>query len=353
MERKDYYKILGVSKDATEEEIKKKYKKLALKFHPDKNIGKSEKEQKEAEEKFKEINEAYDTLSSPDKRAKYDNPMSGFDGAGFDFGGFDPFSAFGGFGDFMGGFGRQNKQGPAKGQSIRINLRLTLEDVLNGVTKTIKYKRKEPCSHCGGSGKTSKTKEETCTSCGGTGMIYTQNGPFTTMRTCDKCGGSGKKITNPCSHCGGSGLEDKFNQLDINIPKGTFEGAQYIINEQGNAPLHNEGVYGDLVIVISEEPHETFIRDGANLIVEIEIPVIDAILGCVTEVPTLDGKILSTKIKNGIDDGERVRFKEKGLPTPNGQIGDMIGIIKLKIPKTITDEEKEILNNLKEHSNFK
>jgi molecular chaperone DnaJ len=172
------------------------------------------------------------------------------------------------------------------------------------------------------------------------------------MRTCDKCGGSGKKVINPCPHCNGNGLEDKFNQIDIDIPKGSFEGVQYVINEQGNAPLHNDGIYGDLIIVISEEPHETFIRDGANLIVEIEIPVIDAILGCITEVPTLDGKILSTKIRNGIEDGERVRFKGKGLPTPNGQVGDMIGIIKLKIPKSITDAEKDVLQQLKESKNF-
>lgn len=355
MERKDYYKILGVSKDASEADIKKAYKKLAVKWHPDKQVGKSDKEKKEAEDKFKDINEAYSVLSDKDKKAQYDNPMSGM-GGGFDFSNFDPFSAFGGFDPFggFGGFGKKKGPQVVKGQSIRINVGITLEDILNGVTKTIKYNRKKSCSACGGSGKTSQTKEETCPHCGGTGMLYQHAGTMQMMTTCNHCGGSGKIIKNPCTTCGGSGLEIETHQLEINIPKGAFEGSQYIMEGEGSAAPNNQGPRGDLLIQVVEVPHEVFTRDGLNIVRDINISVLDGILGCTTDVETLDGKVLSTKIRQGISDGDMIRFKGKGLPHPqNGIMGDMIGIIKLTVPQKLNDDEIRLLNELKEKENFK
>lgn len=359
MERKDYYKILGVSKDATEGDIKKAFKKLAVKWHPDKQVGKSEQDRKDAEEKFKDINEAYSVLSDPTKKQQYDNPTPDF--GGFDFSNFDPFSAFKGFGGFdgfddFGGFNPFGQRGPqiVKGQNIRINIGVTLEDILNGVTKTIKYNRKKPCSACGGSGKTSKTKEEMCPHCGGTGKLFQQHGPMQMMTTCGHCGGTGKLIKDPCSACGGSGLEVESNQIEINIPKGAFEGSQYIMEGQGSAPPKGEGIYGDLLIVVKEIPHDEYKRDGLNLIKQIDIPVLDGILGCTVEVNTLDGKTLSTKIRQGIGDGDMIRFKGKGLPHPqNGQMGDMIGVINFIMPQKLNDEEIRLLNELKEQEHFK
>ena len=355
MERKDYYKILGVSKDASDKELKKAYKKLSMKFHPDRNVGKSEAEQKEAEEKFKDINEAYSVLSDPKKKAEYDNPMSGFGGGGFDFGGFNPFKdfdPFGGFGGF-GGFGKQSQQ-QVQGQSIRITVGVTLEDVLNGVTKTIKYNRKGVCTSCDGSGKTAQSREEMCTHCGGTGTLITQNGAWQTMTTCPHCKGKGINVINPCTHCHGTGLADESHQVEINIPKGAHHGVSYIMNGQGSAAPQNKGPHGDLVIVINELPHEKFVREGINLIQEINIPVLDGMIGCTIEVDTLDGKTLATKIKPGVEYGDKIRFKGKGLPHPNnGQVGDMIGIINLIMPKSLNEEEIRLINELKEQEHFK
>lgn len=354
MERKDYYKILGVSKDASESDIKKAFKKLSMKYHPDRNVGKSETEQKEAEEKFKDINEAYHVLSDKELKAKYDNPMSDF--GGFDFGNFDPFSAFAGFGGFgnFGGFGRNQGNQVVKGQSLRITVNTTLEDSLSGATKTIKYKRKEVCTHCDGSGKTSQSRETTCTQCGGTGTIITQNGAWQTMTTCPHCQGKGTILVNPCSHCNGSGLEDKTHQVEVNIPKGCCGGMQFIMNGEGHAAPNKKGPNGDLIVNINELPHEIFIRDGINLYQDINIPVIDGMLGCTVEVETLDGKVLATKIKQGTEHGDKIRFKGKGVPHPqNGVMGDMIGVINLVMPKSLNEDEIKILKELKEQEHFK
>lgn len=357
MERKDYYKILGVSKDASEDDIKKAYKKLALKYHPDRNVNKSDKEKAEAEEKFKDVNEAYSILSDATKRSQYDNPTPDF--GGFDFSNFDPFSAFAGFGGFgnfggFGGFGRNQEQQIIKGQSLRITVNTTLEDSLNGSTKTIKYKRKEVCNHCNGSGKTSQSREESCTQCGGTGTIITQNGTWQTMTTCPNCQGKGRILINPCSHCNGSGLEDKTHQVDITIPKGCCSGMQFVMNGEGHASPNKKGPNGDLIVNINEAPHEVFVRDGINLYQDINIPVIDGMLGCTIEVETLDGKVLATKIKQGTESGDKIRFKGKGVPHPQtGTMGDMIGVINLIMPKSLNETEIKLLNELKEQEHFK
>lgn len=363
-DRKDYYGILGITEeekklkgDEFEKILKKKYRPLAIKYHPDKNQSKSEEEKKLAEEKFKEISEAYSVLSDAKKREEYDNPMSnfqfnGFGGASFEdiFNTFNPFGSHFDFGE-MGG--SRNK--PNKGQSLRIVVDLTLEDMYNGVKKTIKYDRNGKCKHCNGSGKTSQSREETCTHCGGVGQVFMQNGGWQQISTCQHCKGKGKIITNPCPHCNGIGLNRESNQIEINIPKGVQHGQQILINGEGCAPERGNGQYGDLIVVIREKQHQKYIRDNNDLYFDIEVQIIDAILGCTKTIETIDGKTLSTKIPLGVEDGTKIRFVGKGMPIYNrpNQYGNLYGIIKLVLPKKINDSEKELLKRLKEEENFK
>ena len=354
-ERKDYYKILGVSKDASQDEIKKSFRKLSLKFHPDRNPG-----NKKAEEKFKEIAEAYEVLSDPKKKEEYDNPHSEFDfkmSGGPDFGGMgmDDILRHFGFGGMDFDFGSPRREPRnVKGTNIRITLKLTLEDAYNGVTKKIKYKRFEPCDHCGGSGKTDKTKEKICRTCGGTGFIFSQNGFMSMQRTCPTCGGVGKQIENPCSHCQGHGIVQKVTETEIKLGKGLLDGMSVIIGGKGNFPPHGKGTVGDLIVQIQIVDYGKYEVDGNNLYFPIELNVIDAILGCDINVKTVDGRELTAKIPNGTSDGHKLRFRGYGIPKyGTNSCGDIIGIVKIKIPSKVTDEEKEILQNLKEHENFK
>lgn len=351
-ERKDYYKILGVDKSASKDEIKKAYRKLAIQYHPDKQQGKSDKEKKEAEDKFKEIAEANEVLSDDKKRAEYDNPASNF-----------KFDGFSGFDDIMNGFGfnfdfgfgnRTQQKRVQKGQSIRINLGITLEEVFNGDEKTIKYKRMDKCPTCSGSGKGHNSRVETCTHCGGTGQLFQQNGFVQTITTCPYCKGKGTMLINPCPTCDGNGIVETENTVKLNIPKGIMQGTQMTMQGQGHAPLNCDGIYGDLLFVIHEVPHNKFERNGNDLYFELEIPVIDGILGCNVEVETIDNKKLSTKIAQGTDNGTQIRFGGKGLPIMNTQaFGNMIGIVKLKVPKSLNNDEIELLTQLKEKENFK
>lgn len=354
-ERKDYYKILGVSKDASQDEIKKSFRKLSLKFHPDRNPG-----NKKAEEKFKEIAEAYEVLSDPKKKEEYDNPHSEFDfkmSGGPDFGGMgmDDILRHFGFGGMDFDFGSHRREPRnVKGTNIRITLKLTLEDAYNGVTKKIKYKRFEPCDHCGGSGKTDKTKEKICRTCGGTGFIFSQNGFMSMQRTCPTCGGVGKQIENPCSHCQGHGIVQKVTETEIKLGKGLLDGMSVIIGGKGNFPPHGKGTVGDLIVQIQIVDYGKYEVDGNNLYFPIELNVIDAILGCDINVKTVDGRELTAKIPNGTSDGHKLRFRGYGIPKyGTNSCGDIIGIVKIKIPSKVTDEEKEILQSLKEHENFK
>lgn len=354
-ERKDYYKILGVSKDASQDEIKKSFRTLSLKFHPDRNPG-----NKKAEEKFKEIAEAYEVLSDPKKKEEYDNPHSEFDfkmSGGPDFGGMgmDDILRHFGFGGMDFDFGSPRREPRnVKGTNIRITLKLTLEDAYNGVTKKIKYKRFEPCDHCSGSGKTDKTKEKICRTCGGTGFIFSQNGFMSMQRTCPTCGGVGKQIENPCSHCQGHGIVQKVTETEIKLGKGLLDGMSVIIGGKGNFPPHGKGTVGDLIVQIQIVDYGKYEVDGNNLYFPIELNVIDAILGCDINVKTVDGRELTAKIPNGTSDGHKLRFRGYGIPKyGTNSCGDIIGIVKIKIPSKVTDEEKEILQNLKEHENFK
>ena len=324
---KDYYKILGVDKNATQEEIKKNFRKLSKEFHPDRCHDESKKG--EYEEKFKEIAEAYSVLSDEEKRKQYDDPMSG--GANFNFEGFggtsfeDLFNSFG-FGHFnpFGGFGmRGNKQQIVKGQSIRVTIN-------------------------------AETQEVTCPHCGGTGTEFRQNGAWQQISTCTHCGGKGHTLKNPCSDCGGEGLVVTKKEVEIEIPKGAANGTQIAYNGLGNAPK-GEGQYGDLLVVVNELEHEKFVREDNNLYFEIELNVVDAILGCNKEITTLDGKKLISKINPYSDNGTKYRFMGEGLPdlyNPSKR-GNMYGVVNIKMPKNITDEERRLLEELRTKPNFR
>ncbi len=369
-EKRDYYEVLGVSKSSSADEIKKAYRKLALKYHPDRNPGDAE-----AEEKFKEAAEAYDVLSNPEKKQRYDQfghaGMGGAAGGGFGggFGGFsmdDIFSQFGdifggrfggGFGGF-GGFGDGGSRGRrvAKGSNIRIKIKLTLEEIVHGVEKKIKIDKHVKCHECNGRGAASEADIKTCETCHGTGMVTkvvnSFLGQMQTSAPCPTCGGEGKVISKPCSCCHGSGLEKKAEEISFKIPAGVTEGMQLTVQGKGNA-AKGDGVNGDLLVLISEEAHPELQRDGNDLIYSLFISVTDAILGCTAEIPSVDGK-LRIKIEPGTQSGKILRLRGKGVPDVNGYgAGDLLVYIQVWIPKKVDKEEKEMLEKIKESKNFK
>ena len=242
-----------------------------------------------------------------------------------------------------------------KGSNIRIQMGLSLKDMYNGVKKKIKYSRLNKCGACDGKGTTKESKVERCKHCGGTGRIYSNNGFFQTMTTCPHCGGQGTITTNPCPNCQGNGIAKSEQEIEIDIPKGAFQGMQLTIRGYGNAPKNMKGQFGDLVIYIFDNgENDEFEREGNNLLTDIEIPVIDAILGCDVTVETINGKKLKAKVKGGTEDGHTLRFAGYGMPEYNtGKYGDLFGVIKLKMPKNITNEERKVLEDLKNKENFK
>lgn len=365
-DRKDYYKILELTDedkklqgDEFAKVLKKNFRRLSIKYHPDKNP-----DDKTAEDKFKEVAEAYEVLSDPDKRAKYDNPMSDFKFDGFSGGaddilrhfaqqfGFDPFGGF----DFTGGSTRTTAKPNAqrKGQSIRLRVQLTLEEMFSGVTKTLRYERVENCPKCNGTGMVENSVRKTCPVCGGTGTEFKSKGAMQMIITCSHCGGTGTIIENPCSECNGIGRHEAAHSVEINVPKGAFNGMQTILKGEGSASVDKNGPNGDLYIVFEEADHDKFYRTGNDIRCIIHVPVIGAIVGTEIDVQTIDGKTLKTKVPALVEDGTEIKFKGHGMPiygTTNR--GDMIGVISHKMPTTITDEEKEILNGLKNRENFK
>ena len=360
--KKNYYDILGITDDEKKlsgdefnKILKTKYRKICLENHPDRNPG-----NKEAEEKFKEAAEAYSVLSDSEKRKQYDNPTTG--GAnfnsGFNFNDFnidDIFRGFG-FGDF-GGFGNFGRSDAViKGSNMRIRLKLTLKEMFDGVTKTIKYKRLDKCGHCDGKGLTKDSKVEKCKKCGGTGrLLYNPTPFFQQMTTCDACHGTGKITTNPCSHCNGRGVVLTEKEVSIDIPKGAFHGMQLTLKGYGNAPDKMDGIYGDLIIDITQNAdNEKYSREGNDLYFNINVPVLDAILGCDVTVNTIDGKKLSAKIPSGVTPGYAMRFKGYGMPNYGTSArGDMYGIVNIIMPKKLTREEKQKLLELKGSENFR
>ena len=350
---KNYYDILGVSKTATQDEIKKAYRKIAIENHPDKNPG-----NKAAEEKFKEAAEAYSVLSDEKKRKEYDNPVTGGQqfSSGFNFNDFniDEILKGFGFGSSRGGF-NTNVKVAYRGSNIRLRMRLSLKEMYDGVKKKIKYHRNNKCSDCDGKGTTKDSKVERCKHCGGTGKLYSNNGFFQQISTCHYCGGTGNITTNPCPKCKGNGVTDTEQEIEISIPKGAFQGMQLTVHNYGHAPKNMNGSFGDLVIdILDIEEKQKYEREGHNLKINIEVPVIDAILGCDVTVETINGKKLKAKIPSGTEDGYTMRFAGYGMPIyGSNNFGDLYGIVKLKMPKNITNNERKVLEDLKKKENFK
>lgn len=359
---KDYYKILEVERNATIDDIKKSYRKLAMQYHPDKNAG-----DKESEEKFKEISEAYSVLSDETKRSNYDRTGNsegyhqGFDmndfmrNSGFDFS--DVFSGFGGFGGFGGFniFGNQMQQRVNRGGDLRIRLNISLHDVRDGIEdKTIKYNRKTVCHHCNGYG----GEHQTCSKCGGNGKMrmnrQTMMGVMSSIVDCDGCQGYGYTVTKVCSHCQGSGVIDEVSTLNIKIPKGINSGDKFQVNQRGNAPIKpgNGGMYGNLLIEVYVEDHPHLKRDDNNLVYNIFVPVTKVLLGGKCTVPTLDGDV-TINIKPHTKVGDTLRLRGKGLSNQRGEIGDEYIVVNVTIPETLNDEEKRLLKELSNQENFK
>ena len=377
-EIRDYYEVLGVPKNASADDIKSAFKKMALKWHPDRWVGGTDAEKKTAEENFKEASEAYEVLSDPDKRAKYDQfgfnaPSGGFSsggfggfdindilkdlfGAGFDFGGgnsggFGGFSGFGGFG------GGQRAQRVPRGRDIRTRVRLTLEEIAKGAVKEVSIDRYEQCPDCGGKGAANASDIQTCPVCHGTGQeqrrVRSIFGETVTYTTCSRCGGEGKIVSNPCRSCGGTGLVRKRVTIKVNIPAGVEDGMQLTLQGQGHS-AKSGGVNGDLLVVIEEIPHDSLKRDGKNLFYTKIISVTDAILGGETTVPCLDGNY-KIKIEPGTQSGTIVRLRGMGLPAVKGYgsgVGDLYVKYLVWLPKKLKSDEKAALESMRGSESF-
>jgi len=361
MSKRDYYEVLGVSKNATKDEIKKAYRKQALKNHPDKNPG-----NKEAEERFKEAAEAYEVLSNDEKRARYD--QYGHAGMGNNMGGFnggmtmdDIFSSFGDiFGDAFGGaFGGRSRGGRSqrvnKGTNLRLKVKLTLEEFARGAEKKLKVSKYVTCNTCSGTGAASPSDVTTCKTCGGTGhtvrVMNTILGQMQTSAPCNVCGGEGKVITKKCQKCYGEGIVQAEEVIPLSIPAGLANGMQLSVSGKGNAARRG-GINGDLIILIDEEPHPELIREGNDLIYNLFISIPDAILGSNVEVPTIEGKA-RIKIDPGTQGGKILRLRGKGLPDVNGYgRGDLLVNVNVWIPKNLTKEEQKSFEQYKTSNTF-
>ena len=366
MAKRDYYEVLGVDKNASADEIKKAYRKKAIQYHPDKNPG-----DKNAEEKFKEAAEAYDVLSDPQKRQRYDQFGHAGVGGESQSGGFgggmsmdDIFSQFGdifgghfgGFGGFS-GFGSSSRSGRRvnRGSDLRVKVKLTLNDIAKGVEKKIKVKKYVPCSHCHGTGAEGNDGVKTCDTCKGSGVVTrianTILGQMQTQTTCPTCGGEGKVVVKKCPICNGEGIVRDEEIITINIPAGVSEGMQLTMSGKGNAARHG-GINGDLLILVEEEPHPELIRDENDLLYNLLLSIPEAALGTTVEIPTVDGKV-KVKIDAGTQPGKVLRLRNKGLPSVNGYgTGDLLVNVSVYIPETLSSSEKATLNSLSSSVNF-
>ena len=365
--KRDYYDILGVSKGASTEEIKKAYRKVAMQHHPDRNPG-----DKASEDKFKEAAEAYEILNDPDKKSQYDrfghNAFAGGRGGGGGFGGMnmdDIFSQFGdifggggddAFGSFFGGGrgGNRNSRG-TRGSNLRVKMKLNFEEIAKGVTKTIKVKKYIKCSTCSGSGAKDKNSVQTCTGCGGSGQVRrVQNtflGQMQTVTTCPTCHGEGTTITAKCTACKGEGKVYGEETVTVDIPAGVQEGMQLSVNGKGNAGDRG-GSAGDLIVLIEEEPHPQLTRDGLNVGYDLHISFPDAVFGTQVEVPTIDGRA-KIKVPAGTQSGKIFRLKGKGFPHVNSyEKGDQLIQVNIWTPQHLSHDEKEMLEKMNASKNF-
>lgn len=360
--KRDYYEVLGVAKNAGPDEIKKAYRKLAIKYHPDRNHG-----DKAAEEKFKEAAEAYDVLSNAEKRQKYDQfghsmgpqGFSGFGGGGMSME--DIFSQFGdifgsaGFGGFGGATGGRPRQARRRGTDLRIHVKMTLQDIATGVTKTLKVPTFVKCQHCDGKGAKDGVAFSTCPQCHGTGAItqiqQTLFGAMQSHVTCPQCEGTGKIITENCVHCHGEGVVRDDQQVSFTIPAGVKDGDIYTVKGRGNAPRRG-GINGDLLVVIDEIKDPDLIRDGQDVIYNLMLDIPTATLGGTAEVPTLSGRA-RLKIDPGTQPGKVLRLRGKGLPTPGtSAVGDELINIMVYIPEKLTADERQAIEKLKDSENI-
>lgn len=371
MEDRDYYEVLGVEKNATADEIKKAYRKKAIQYHPDKNPG-----DKEAEEKFKEAAEAYGVLSDPDKRSRYDQfgkaGVGGAAGNGGPYGGFgggagmsmddifsmfgDIFGGHGGFSGFGGFSGSEGQQRRFRGSDLRVKVKLTLKEISTGVEKKFKLKKYVPCTHCHGTGAEGNGGTETCPTCKGRGSVIRNQrtilGTMQTQTTCPTCGGEGKIIKDKCKECGGEGIVYGEEVVTVKIPAGVAEGMQLSMSGKGNAGKHN-GIPGDLLILVEEERDKELIRDGSDLVYNLLLSVPTAALGGAVEIPIIDGKV-KVKIDPGTQPGKVLRLRGKGLPDVNGYgVGDLLVNISVYIPETLSKDEKKALESMDGSDNFK
>ena len=350
MAKRDYYDVLGVNKSADKEEIKKAYRKLALKHHPDKNKG-----DKSSEEKFKEASEAYHVLSDEKRKANYDQfGHAAFQGAGGQggFSNFDFSSSFSDifedvFGDF--GFGRQSRGGRSRnrGNDLRYDISINLNDAFIGTEKKVNYTTYKKCKTCSGSGAKPGSKPSACSYCGGQGRVRSSQGFFTIQQTCPECGGEGQKITNPCGNCNGMGKQQSNENVAVKIPQGVDDGTRIRLAGKGEAGSKG-GSNGDLYLFISVEPHNIFKRSEENLYYELPISFTDAALGSTVEVPSIDGKKTKIKIPSGTQSGKQLRLKGKGMPVLKRSIyGDLYIRIITEVPTSLTKRQKELLTEFK------
>lgn len=363
MAKRDYYEVLGVSKNASDDEIKKAYKKMAIKYHPDRNP-----DNKEAEEKFKEAAEAYDVLRDPQKRARYDqfgheavNGAGGFGGASMNMD--DIFSMFGdifgghsGFGGFGGGGGRARKP-QYRGGDLRLKVRMNLQEVSTGVTKKFKVKKKVTCTHCHGSGAEGSGATESCPTCHGSGyVVKTQQSIFGMMQTqgvCPTCNGEGTIIKNKCKVCGGDGVVNGEEVIEVKIPAGVADGMVVNVPGKGHTAKRN-GVPGDIQVFVEEEPNKELLREDNNLIYNLLLDVPTAVLGGDAEIPTIDGRV-KIKIEPGTQPGKVVRLRGKGLPAVQGYgygTGDLIVNMSVYIPETLNKDERKAFEEMKKSDSF-
>ena len=357
MAKRDYYEVLGVNKSASTDQIKSAYRKLAVKYHPDKNPG-----NKSAEEKFKEASEAYHVLSNSDRKQSYDNfGHAAFENGGRGQGGFsnfdfsehfsDIFEDF--FGESFGGGRRRGRRANYRGSDLRYDLSITLEEAYRGKKQDIKFSTSEKCNTCSGSGSKPGYDAGSCSMCGGRGQVRSSQGFFTVQQTCPQCSGAGEEITHPCSGCNGQGKKQATKRLSVTIPKGVDDGTRIRLSGKGEAGSRGAGS-GDLYLFINVHSHELFKRSEENLFFEFPISIADAALGSSIEIPTIDGSKAKIKIPAGTQSGKQFRLREKGMPhMRNSGYGDLYVQVNTEVPVNLNSQQKDLLEKFREIENEK